>query len=198
MMRVLQDWQHDRKVVDEYWWDKKFLPLLGEKEKLDEKTLRSIVSWIADGTQVKGKPIAEVFPEIKEWMLENYNPDGETIVEAFRMDQAPMLLQDTEWEGADWFTYYDCLKENAHHCDTDECIVDAANNICWGYDTWNQDFSKCFLSLGTDCEGLGVFAANQYLNGNLDPSRAGYSYEIPFHDTVDYVVVYYEVEEWGM
>ena len=198
MMKVLGDWQHDRKVVDEYWWDKKFLPLLGEKEKLDEKTLRSIVSWIADGTKVKGKPIAEVFPEIKEWMLDNYDPSGETIVECFKMDQMPMLLQDTEWEGADWFDFYDCMKENAHHCDTDACIEDAANNTCWGYDTWNQDFAECFLSLGSDCEGLGVFAANQYLDGKLDPARANYDYTIPFHDTVDYYVVVYDVQAWGV
>merc|ERR1712038_1966107 len=65
-------------------------------------------------------------------------------------DQMPMLLQDTEWEGADWFDFYDCMKENAHHCDTDACIEDAANNTCWG------------------------------------------------HDTVDYYVVVYEVQEWGV
>jgi hypothetical protein len=44
-------------------------------------------------------------------MLENYNPEGETIVEVFGMDRMPMVLQDEEWEGADWFTYHDCVKE---------------------------------------------------------------------------------------
>jgi len=111
MAKVMEDWQTDRTVIDNYYWNRKFMPLLEEGADLDEKTLRTIVTWIADGTQVKGKPIAEVFPEIKEFMLDNYNPEGETIVEVFGMDRMPMVLQDEEWEGADWFTYYDCVKE---------------------------------------------------------------------------------------
>ena len=50
------------------------LPLLKEGEKLDEKTLRTLVTWVAEGTSVRGRPLVEVFPEVESWMLNNYNP----------------------------------------------------------------------------------------------------------------------------
>lgn len=162
MTRVTTDWQTDRTIVDNYYWNKKLMPLVEEGSRLDEKTMRTIVTWIADGTQVKGKPIAEVFPGIKDWMLENYNPEGNGMIEMFGLDRMPMSLQ--EYDGADWFEYYTCFKDNAKWCTDQECVDLVASSTCWGYDTWNNDFYQCLNSEGTDCEGLGIFAANQYFN----------------------------------
>ena len=86
MGKVINDWMTDRTVIDNYYWNRKLQPLLEEGAHLDEKTMRTVVTWIADGTQVKGKPIAEVFPEIKEWMLANYDPEGRDMIEMFRLD----------------------------------------------------------------------------------------------------------------
>lgn len=72
------------------------MPVLIEGEKLDEKTKRALVTWIAEGTQIKGQPLVDVFPEVREWMLENYDPEGATFIEQFRMEEMPMMLQETE------------------------------------------------------------------------------------------------------
>lgn len=50
-----------------------------------------------------------------------------------------MSLQ--EYEGADWFEYYDCVKENAKWCTDMDCVDTVVNATCWGYDTWNNDFA---------------------------------------------------------
>lgn len=55
--------------------------------------MRTLVTWVVDGTEIKGKPLIEVFPEVEEWMLENYNPEGRTVVESFRMESMPYVLQ---------------------------------------------------------------------------------------------------------
>jgi hypothetical protein len=65
---------------------------MNEGAKLDERTMRSIVSWIADGTQIKGKPMAEVFPGVKEFMLDNYDPNAPTFEEMFSLNTMPMIL----------------------------------------------------------------------------------------------------------
>ena len=72
------------------------MPVLIEGERLDDKTKRALVTWIAEGTQIKGQPLVDVFPEVREWMLENYNPEGATFIEQFRMEEIPMMLQETE------------------------------------------------------------------------------------------------------
>ena len=72
------------------------MPVLIEGEKLDDKTKRALVTWIAEGTQIKGQPLVDVFPEVREWMLENYDPEGATFIEQFRMEEMPMMLQETE------------------------------------------------------------------------------------------------------
>ena len=58
--------------------------------------MRSLVTWIADGTEIKGQPLVEVFPDVKDWMLDNYNPEGRTVIETFRMESMPMMLQARE------------------------------------------------------------------------------------------------------
>ena len=66
------------------------MPLLEKGEKLDERTLRTFITWIVDGTQIKGQPLVEVFPEAEEWMLSNFDPNGTTCIEKFNMDMMPM------------------------------------------------------------------------------------------------------------
>lgn len=84
------DWDTDRKLIDNYYWNFELMPLLAKGEKLDEKTMRTLVTWIVDGTQIKGKPLVEIFPEVEEWMLSNYNPEGITFIEKFNMEMMPM------------------------------------------------------------------------------------------------------------
>ena len=57
--------------------------------------MRTLVTWVADGTEIKGRPLVEVFPEVEDWMLENYNPEGRTVMESFRFETMPMVLQST-------------------------------------------------------------------------------------------------------
>ena len=56
--------------------------------------MRTLVTWIAEGTQIKGRPLVEVFPEVEDWMLHNYNPEGSTLIETFRMEEMPMNLSE--------------------------------------------------------------------------------------------------------
>ena len=50
MSHVLVDWDTDRKLIDNYYWNYELMPLLAKGEKLDEKTVRSFITWIVDGT----------------------------------------------------------------------------------------------------------------------------------------------------
>ena len=49
-------------------------PHLQAGSKLDEKALRKVATFIAQGTQVKGRPLLEVFPEAEELMMSRYDP----------------------------------------------------------------------------------------------------------------------------
>ena len=51
--------------------------------------MRSLVTWIAEGTEIKGRPLVEVFPEVEQWMLDHYNPEGRTAIEAWSMEAMP-------------------------------------------------------------------------------------------------------------
>ena len=82
---VFTNWGEDHTAIDEYYWKYELIPLLQKGAKLDEKAKRTLITWIADGTEVKGKPLTKVFPEVKQWMLENYNPDAPTFEEMFDM-----------------------------------------------------------------------------------------------------------------
>jgi len=86
MVDVLTRWKQARDEVDQYYWNEELLPVLAEGERLDERTMRTLVTWIADGTEIKGRPLVEVFPDVEEWMLDNYNPEGRTVIETFRME----------------------------------------------------------------------------------------------------------------
>ena len=50
MGQVVNDWMTDRTVIDNYYWNRKLMPLLEEGAHLDERTMRTVVTWIADGT----------------------------------------------------------------------------------------------------------------------------------------------------
>lgn len=92
-------WKTERDILDAQFWNDEFIPEAAVGEKLDEKTMRSLVTWIADGTEIKGQPLVEVFPDVKDWMLDNYNPEGRTAIEAFRMEEIPrpsLNLQESE------------------------------------------------------------------------------------------------------
>ena len=86
---VLMRWKSARDAIDAQFWNDEFIPEAAIGEKLDEKTMRSLVTWIADGTEIKGQPLVDVFPDVKDWMLDNYNPEGRTAIEAFRMEEIP-------------------------------------------------------------------------------------------------------------
>ena len=70
---IWEDWQRDREIVDRYYWRYEMEPHLESGSKLDEKAMRKIVTFIAEGTQVKGRPLIEVFPEVEELMMSRYN-----------------------------------------------------------------------------------------------------------------------------
>ena len=54
-------------------------------------------------------------------MLNNFDPTtGNTMIEKFNMQNMPMLLQ--EWEQADWFDYYDCIKRKMSECEDEDCL----------------------------------------------------------------------------
>lgn len=92
MQNVATNWQTDRQLIDDYYWNYELLPLLEEGARLDERTLRTAVTWIVDGTEIQGQPMIDVFPEVEEWMLSNYNEDGETLIDRFQLEYMPMML----------------------------------------------------------------------------------------------------------
>ena len=64
--------------------------------------MRKIVTFIAEGTHVKGRPLIEVFPEVEELMMSRYNASEPSLLEQFGVFQ----LQETqEWPYADWEAY---------------------------------------------------------------------------------------------
>jgi len=105
---VFEQWMVDRNLIDEYYWNYELLPLLNESAKLDDKTMRTIVTWLADGTQIKGKPVADVYPGVKDYMLENYDPNAPTLEEMFGLNTMPMVLATRELTSiSDWEGCYD-------------------------------------------------------------------------------------------
>jgi len=94
MMRTWTDWQTDRDLVDQYYWNYELLPLLEEGAQLDERTLRTLITWIVDGTQIRGEPLRDVFPEVEEYMLQNYDATGYNLQEKFGMNTMPVVLQE--------------------------------------------------------------------------------------------------------
>jgi len=153
---MFSEWAEAKQTIDNYYWNYELMPLFEEKASLDERTLRTIITWLADGTQVKGKPLVEVFPGVEEYMLDNYNPYGLSLADKFGLNGSPLSLQ--EWAGADFWAYVDCVVTLSPPCaeadDFNWCYDNLLQNTCDGYDTWNDDFYTCFITEGDDCTGM--------------------------------------------
>ena len=86
---ITHDWMTDRKLIDDYYWRYEMEPHLQKGAKLDEKTLRSIVTYIADSTTIRGRPLRQVQPGIEAWMIDNYDPEGPSLYEKFGFMNLP-------------------------------------------------------------------------------------------------------------
>jgi len=86
MMTMFTEWGEAKQTIDNYYWQYEFKPLLEEEQQLDERTMRTIITWIVDGTQVKGKPLVEVFPGVEEYMLNNYDRTAVNLTDKFAMN----------------------------------------------------------------------------------------------------------------
>ena len=93
---VLQAWKRERDAIDQHYWNEELLPALTEGKQLHEEALRTLVTWIAEGTQYQGQPLVEVFPEVENWMISHYDPSGSTVTESFQLDSMPFVPESPE------------------------------------------------------------------------------------------------------
>ena len=93
MMRMFTEWGQAKQTIDNYYWTWEFQPQLEEWAALDEQTLRTIITWIVDGTKVKGTPLVEVFPGVEDYMLNNFNAQGLNLQDKFGLNGSPLVLQ---------------------------------------------------------------------------------------------------------
>jgi len=181
MMRMFTEWGQAKQTIDNYYWTHEFQPQLEEWAGLDEQTLRTIITWVADGTKVKGTPLVEVFPGVEEYMLTNFNAQGLNLQDKFGLNGSPLVLQESEWIYADWWTYVGCVQESAYACQWDSepytCVYDVASATCNGFDTWDSDFSECYISEGERCEGLWEWAV-QYTDEAYWAGSEDYDYSL--------------------
>jgi len=84
---IMSDWATDQELLERYYWNYELQPHLEAGQKLDEKTLSTVITFIADSTTVTGRPLVEVFPEIEAFMLDNFDPRGPTLGEKFGLYQ---------------------------------------------------------------------------------------------------------------
>ena len=108
MEHIERDWQDDTELLNHYYLTYKMEPHLKKGAKLDEKALRTIITFIADSTTVKGRPLNEVFPDIEEMMMSNYNADEPSLWEKmglFNLQGAEYQ----EWYAASWPKYENCV-----------------------------------------------------------------------------------------
>ena len=131
----MENWQRDREIVDRYYWRYVMQPHLNAGSKLDERAMRQVITFIAEGTTVKGRPVTEVFPEVEEAMMSRYNPDEPSVLEKFGMFN---LHESDEWPYADWWLYETCVAEA-------NFSTEAARGECSWYDTYNNDFANCII-----------------------------------------------------
>jgi len=164
MMRTWNDWQTDRELVDTYYWNYELLPLLEEGQRLDERTLRTLITWIVDGTQVRGKPLKDVFPEVEAWMLENYDATALNLQDKFNMNAMPLNLQE---DGPVLFSFYfdpelinNWLDKEAQNYDTLgrmytaewENYTERVTPLWQQIDSVNQEFEPRFQAIDADFE----------------------------------------------
>jgi len=164
MARSWNDWMTDRELVDQYYWNYELLPLLEEGQRLDERTMRTLITWIVDGTQVRGKPLKDVFPEVEAWMLDNYNANGLNLQEKFNMNAMPLSLQE---DGPVLFSFYfdtdlvnNWLDKEANNYDTLgrmytaewEAYAERVTPLWQQIDQVNQEFDARFRAIDADME----------------------------------------------
>ena len=130
---IWENWQRDREIVDRYYWNYVMQPHLNAGSKLDEKAMRSVVTFIAEGTTVKGRPLTEVFPEVEEAMMSNYNADEESLLEKFGM----FNLQNGST--AEYFAYSDCVNRFGYN-------QELADVECDYLDTYDRAFRTCIFT----------------------------------------------------
>ena len=85
MEHITRDWQNDLELLNHYYMTYKMEPHVRKGMKFDEKALRSMITYLANSTQVKGKPINEVFPGVEEMMMSNYDPNERSLWEKMGM-----------------------------------------------------------------------------------------------------------------
>lgn len=181
MQELYLNWALDRQRIDNYYWTYEAQPQFAEWEALDERTVRTIITWIVDGTQVKGKPLIEVFPGVEEYMLANVNPAGLNLADKFGLNGSPLVLAENEWMYADWWDFVGCIQDYAPACEYSEeqftCVDNVAKFTCTGYDTWNNDFYTCYITEGDRCEGLWEWAV-EYTNEAYWAGSEDYDYSL--------------------
>ena len=84
---IMSDWRTDQELLERYYWNYELKPHLEAGQKLDEKTLSTIITFIADSTTVAGRPLVKVFPEVEAFMLDKFDPTGPTLGEKFGLYQ---------------------------------------------------------------------------------------------------------------
>ena len=136
---IWENWQRDREIVDRYYWNYVMQPHLNAGSKLDEKAMRSVVTFIAEGTTVKGRPLTEVFPEVEEAMMSNYNRDEESLLEKFGMFN---LNSAQDWPYADRLQYDNCVATFGYD-------RELASVECSFYDNYDKAFETCVFT--ADC-----------------------------------------------
>lgn len=81
--QIMSDWERDAQLVEDYYWRYEMMPLLEEGSKLDEKTLRTVVTYIAESTTIAGQPMADAIPGVQEMTLDYYDPEGPSLYAEF-------------------------------------------------------------------------------------------------------------------
>lgn len=132
MEHITRDWQNDLELLNHYYMTYKMEPHVRKGMKFDEKALRSMITYLANSTQVKGKPINEVFPGVEEMMMSNYDPNERSLWEKMGMFNLEAAEYE-EWYAADWQKYQECVEEH-------DFANEAAITTCDWLDTYDNAF----------------------------------------------------------
>lgn len=112
---IVEEWAADQEVMDRYYWNYELQPHLREGEKLDEKTLFTIVNFIAESTTIAGRPAVDVFPGIQDFMLNNFDADGPTLAEKFGLYSMNLAESEFHLEGAPEYNVTADVEYELHH-----------------------------------------------------------------------------------
>jgi len=112
---IVEEWASDQEVLDSYYWNYELQPHIREGEKLDEKTLSTLVTFIADSTTIAGRPAVDVFPDIQEFMLSNFDANGPTLTEKFGLYSMNLAESEFHLEGAPEYNVTADVEYELHH-----------------------------------------------------------------------------------